>query len=535
MKVDQIFTCHQVREERKVPLATLAFQGQAMYWWTTLVRERQLHNDPPIEYWNDLRSAMRRRHIPSYYSRELMDKLQRLQQKNMSVEEYRQKMELYLMRAGIREEERDLDDLVQLCIRVEQQHLRKNSFKKDKTHSTSYVKKDYKKEGHIASQCPNKKIMILRGQDIYSSHDESSSTTTSDSDSNNEDHQIENSYPYDGQLLMIRRLLGSQPNESHISQRENIFHTRCKISDKAYLTPIPHPKPYQLHWLNEDGDIIVDKQVKVKFFMGNYEHHVVCDIVLMEACHILLGRPWKFDKKTMDHGLTNEITFTHKKKKFVLHPLSSSQVIEDQKKKKENHLPLEGLQQEDNLKQTLFVEKPSYILLCRSVLKCPNLNIELSTLPLGVKQLLKEFDDVFSSEGPKGFPPFRGIEHQIDFVPGASLPNWPAYKTNPQETKEIEKQVQELLDKGWVQKSLSPCVVLVLLVPKKDGKWTLCCDCRAIINITIKYMHPIPRLDDMLDELHGANIFPKIDLKSGLIEVVPCQIKIVKCNTRKLS
>nr|KYP32558.1 hypothetical protein KK1_046734 [Cajanus cajan] len=174
MKVEQIFTCHQVGEERKVSLATLAFQGQAMYWWTTLVRERRLHNDPPIEYWNDLRSAMRRRHIPSYYSRELMDKLQRLQQENMSVEEYRKKMELYLMRAGIREEERltiarflsglnfdirdrvellpyrDLDDLVQLCIRVEQQHLRKNSFKKDKTHSSSYVKKDYKREGQFS-------------------------------------------------------------------------------------------------------------------------------------------------------------------------------------------------------------------------------------------------------------------------------------------------------------------------------------------------------------------------------------------------
>nr|KYP55075.1 Transposon Ty3-G Gag-Pol polyprotein [Cajanus cajan] len=118
-----------------------------------------------------------------------------------------------------------------------------------------------------------------------------------------------------------------------------------------------------------------------------------------------------------------------------------------------------------------------------------------------------------------GLPPLRGIEHQIDLVSGASLPNRPAYRTNPQETKEIESQVQELLEKGWVRKSLSPCAVPVLLVPKKDGKWRMCCDSRAINNITVKYRHLIPRLDDMLDELHEAIIFSKVDLKSGYNQI----------------
>nr|KYP31391.1 hypothetical protein KK1_048321 [Cajanus cajan] len=78
MKVEQLFSCHGISEEKKVSLATLSFQGHVMYWWTSLEKERRLHHEPPIQYWNELRSALRRRHIPPHYDRELMDKLQRL-------------------------------------------------------------------------------------------------------------------------------------------------------------------------------------------------------------------------------------------------------------------------------------------------------------------------------------------------------------------------------------------------------------------------------------------------------------------------
>jgi len=184
--VEKNFECHQVSEERKVSLATLSFQGNVMYWWTSLVRERRLSNSPQVEYWNDLKSVLRRRHIPSNYNRELMDKLQRLQQKNMSVEEYRQKLELYMMRAGIGQGEettisrflsginldirdrvellsyQDLNDLVQICIKVEQQHLRKGL--KD-NHSNAYIKRDYKREGkQVKRNEPSKKFKKEKGK-----------------------------------------------------------------------------------------------------------------------------------------------------------------------------------------------------------------------------------------------------------------------------------------------------------------------------------------------------------------------------------
>jgi hypothetical protein len=111
------------------------------------------------------------------------------------------------------------------------------------------------------------------------------------------------------------------------------------------------------------------------------------------------------------------------------------------------------------------------------------------------------------------------MEHQIDLILRATLTNRAAYRTNLEETKEIQRQVQELLDHGYVRESLSPCVVLVILVPKNNGTWHMCVDCRAIKNITIRYRFPIPRLDDMLDELTGFIIFSKIDLRSGYHQI----------------
>jgi len=194
------------------------------------------------------------------------------------------------------------------------------------------------------------------------------------------------------------------------------------------------------------------------------------------------------------------------------------------RKKKKNKTSHKVIQKEEKfenkIEKILLSERPSDLLLCKRTLTCTATLTETCILPPQVKELLKEFDDIFSKEGPIRLPPFIGIKHQIDLVSGASLPNRPAYRTNPEETKEIESQVQDLFKKGWVQKSLSPCVVPVLLVPKKDGKLRMCCDCRAINNMTIKYRHPIPRLDDMLDELHGSTIISKIDLKSGYHQII---------------
>ncbi|GJW22444.1 RNA-directed DNA polymerase [Tanacetum coccineum] len=136
-----------------------------------------------------------------------------------------------------------------------------------------------------------------------------------------------------------------------------------------------------------------------------------------------------------------------------------------------------------------------------------------------VQPLLNSYGQVFPTEIPPGLPPTRSIQHKIDFIPGSILPNKPAYRTNPQQTIEIRKQVDKLLEKGLIRESLSPCAVPTLLVPKKNGEWRMCMDSRSINKITINYRFPIPRLNDLLDELHGATVFSKIDLRSGYHQI----------------
>ena len=91
-----------------------------------------------------------------------------------------------------------------------------------------------------------------------------------------------------------------------------------------------HPRPYKLQWLNDSGEVRVNKQVLVTLSIGKYEDEVLCDVVPMQAGHLLLGRPWQFDRKVQHDGFTNKYSFVHNQRIVTLVPLTPSQVYEDQ-------------------------------------------------------------------------------------------------------------------------------------------------------------------------------------------------------------
>ena len=631
MKIEHVFSCNNYEEDQKVKLAATEFSDYALVWWNKLQKERARNEEPMVDTWTEMKKIMRKRYVPASYSRDLKFKLQKLTQGNKGVEEYFKEMDVLMIQANIEEDEEvtmarflngltndirdivelqefvEMDDLLHKAIQVEQQLKRKGVAKRSFTNFGSSSWKDKGKKdgaatsssstpipsktrsksqeepskrsrdvkcfkcqglGHYAYECPNKRSMVLRDGEYISE---------SDVEEEEESEYVEEEETPEGDLLMIRRLLGGQLKHEEESQRENIFHTRCLINGKVCMVIIdggsctnvasarlvsklnlatkPHPRPYKLQWLSKDGEVQVRQQVEVDVSIGKYNDKVLCDVVPMEASHLLLGRPWQFDKRANHDGYTNKISFMHQDKKIVLKPLSPQEVCEDQKKMREKLLQekrekekvsktlesekkretLERKKSEQKKSETLEVresylatksevkrlfraKQSLYILFCKNQILTTN-TFDDFEVPSSVKTLLQDFQDMFPSNVPSGLPPLRGIEHQIDLIPGASLPNRPAYRSNPQETKEIQRQVDELISKGWVRDSMSPCAVPVILVPKKDGTWRMCSDCRALNNITIKYRHPIPRLDDLLDELHGACYFSKIDLKSGYNQI----------------
>jgi hypothetical protein len=252
---------------------------------------------------------------------------------------------------------------------------------------------------------------------------------------------------------------------------------------------------------------MVNKQCQVEFKIGGYKDQILCDVILMDVCHVLLGWPWQFNINVIHDGRKNTYTLEKNSRTHMLLP------IED-KKVKEGAIPnillmsgkelLNEFKKEQDM-QFVVVRNPRVILTSTT----------MNDLPEEIQELLENFADIVVDDLPCSFPPIRSINHHIDLIPGASFLNKEAYILTPQENEEVKNQVQDLLKKGLVRENLSPCGVPTILIPKKDGGWRMYTDSRAIKNITIKYIFHLPRMDDLMDYLSGASYFSNIDLKSG--------------------
>ena len=127
---------------------------------------------------------------------------------------------------------------------------------------------------------------------------------------------------------------------------------------------------------------------------------------------------------------------------------------------------------------------------------------------------MKDYPDVFPEELP-GMPPDRDIEFLIELLPGTRPVSKRPYRMPANDLEEIKKQIKELLEKGYIRRSSSLWEAPVLLVEKKDGSLRMVVDYRALNEVTIKNMYPLPMINDLFDQQQGAIVFSKIDLRSG--------------------
>ena len=139
--------------------------------------------------------------------------------------------------------------------------------------------------------------------------------------------------------------------------------------------------------------------------------------------------------------------------------------------------------------------------------------------PGELSSLLEEFRDVFPEKLPPGLPPSRNLEHEIPLVPDSTPPVKQPYRMSDVELQELKKQVEELLEQGYLRPSTSPYASPVLFVKKKGGELRMCVDYRALNEITIKNRYPLPRIDEIFDQLKTAKYFTKIDLRSGYWQI----------------
>jgi hypothetical protein len=208
--------------------------------------------------------------------------------------------------------------------------------------------------GHVIRGCPNKRTLLIRDNGEYSSASDSEETQhamlATDHADNEEVHVAPgNADRYES--LVAQRVLSTQVAQPENNQRHTLFHTKGVVQERSIsiiidsgsynnlvsttlveklsLPTHKHPNPYHIQWLNDGGKIKVTCSVRVPFSLGSYSDYADCDVIPMEACSLLLGRPWHYDTDSLHHGHSNHYSFMFKGQKIIIHPMTPDQIIKD--------------------------------------------------------------------------------------------------------------------------------------------------------------------------------------------------------------
>jgi hypothetical protein len=255
--------------------------------------------------------------------------------------------------------------------------------------------------------------------------------------------------------MMRKILLKPEKEIDNPVQRNCLFRTTCNTKDrvckvivdsgstdnlvsiemveKMELETFAHPSPYEVSWLQKGHQVTVTKQFLVEFKIGGYKDEILCDVIPMDVYHILLGRPWQYDRNVVHDGRRNTYTLEKNGRAHMLLPIKDK---EARPKVRNTVLLISGKEILEEVKkeedvQFVVVRKPRVILT----------STKIDDLPEEIQEMLENFADIVVEKLPCSFPPIRSISHHIDIIPGASLLNKAGYRLTPRENEEVKRQV----------------------------------------------------------------------------------------------
>ena len=265
--VELVFDCHHYSENKKVKLAVIEFSDYAIVWWDQLVLNKRRNREPSVETWEEMKRVMRKRFVPTYYYRDLYNKLQNLRQGNRSVKEYYKEMKVAMTRANIEEDREpsmarflaglnrqiqkvvelahyvELENMVDMAIKIENQVKRRdstNTRSEPSPISSTWKLNQWRKE----DKPPNGNPKIEQEEEVTR---QGNQDHESDCDSRPSLEDVDDKeYAVQGELMVARRALSVQAKEDDEVQRENIFHTRCHVQNKEFKYVIPEDDPGDL-------------------------------------------------------------------------------------------------------------------------------------------------------------------------------------------------------------------------------------------------------------------------------------------------
>ncbi|KAK1698088.1 hypothetical protein QYE76_014785 [Lolium multiflorum] len=235
-------------------------------------------------------------------------------------------------------------------------------------------------KGHFKRDCPNRKVMIINEDNEYETGDDVDPNAPDDDDY---DTDGEDAYPSDARTIVVsQRALNVLPSAS--TQHCNLFQTKalvgpdkaCKViidggscrnlaskelCTKLKLKYLPHPHPYYIQWLSDNGEMKVNHMVRVEFEIGPYKDCIDFDVVPMTVCHLLLGRPWLYDRSVQHNGRANTYHLEYKGKKINLQPMSPQQIVNESRQKIEVNLEDAPLDRRENCNVVSDITKRIYV------------------------------------------------------------------------------------------------------------------------------------------------------------------------------